>query len=78
MSYRQIEIVSCTMDIVIIFSPFLLLFGGGATLFLWSFYLIYLPYLVFNIYKYNDKKRKKRELDNEFKKIDHKELVIHQ
>ena len=77
MSYRQIEIVSCTMDIVIIFSPFLLLFGGGVTLFLWSFYLIYLPYLVFNVYKYNDKKRKKRELDTEFKKIGDKEFVIH-
>jgi hypothetical protein len=77
MSYRQIEIISCSMDIVIIFSPFLLLFGGGVTLFLWSFYFIYLPYLFFNVYKYNHKKRKKHELDTELKKIDHKDLVIH-
>jgi len=78
MSYRQIEIVSCTMDIVIIFSPFLLLFGGGVALFLWSFYLIYLTYLTFNVYKYSYKKRRKHELDTELKKIDHKDLVIHQ
>jgi|LauGreDrversion4_2_1035121.scaffolds.fasta_scaffold1377691_2 hypothetical protein len=78
MSYRQIEIISCLMDIVIIFSPFLLLSGAGVKLFLWSFYLIYLPYLVFNIYKYSHKKRKKEEIDSEMKKIVEKDLVIHQ
>ena len=78
MSFKQIEIVSCVMDIVIIFSPFLLLVGSGVALFLWSFYFIYLPYLGFNVYKYTHKKRKKEQIDSELKKIAHKDLVIHQ
>lgn len=77
MSYRQIEIVSCLMDIIIIFSPFLLLFSTGVKIFVWSFYLIYLPYLIFNVYKYIHKKRSISEIDSEIKKISQKDLVIH-
>jgi amino acid transporter len=78
MNYKQIEVISCLMDIVIIFSPFLLLVNSGVQLFLWSFYFIYLPYLVFNVYKYNNNKRKRHEIDSELKKISQKDFVIHQ
>ncbi len=77
MTFKQIEITSCCLDIIIIFSPFLLLFGGGISLFTWSFYLIYLPYLLFNVYKHNLKKKNRLMLETEFKKIEEKDLVIH-
>jgi hypothetical protein len=78
MSLKQIEVVSCFMDIVIIFSPFLLLTGKGVELFIWSFYFIYLPYLLFNIYKYNQTKKHKKHIDCEIKKISENHLVINQ
>ena len=74
---KTIEVISCYLDIVIIFSPFLLLVGGGMSLYLASFYFLYLPYLVFNIYKYNLKKRHKIMLDSEMKKIIKDNFVIH-
>lgn len=77
MTFKQIEVASCCFDIVIIFSPFLLLFGGGIAMFVWSFYIIYLPYLLFNVYKHNLKKKNRLMLEHEFKKIEEKDLVIH-
>jgi len=40
--------------------------------------MIYLPYLLFNVYKNNLKKKNRLMLEHEFKKIEEKELVIHQ
>jgi|GEM_PF-3110603 hypothetical protein len=76
MKAKTIEIISCYLDIIIIFSPFLLLFADGVGLYVASFYFIYLPYLIFNVYKYNVNKRNRRILDDEFKKIEEKDLVI--
>lgn len=78
MTFKQIEVTSCCFDIIIIFSPFLLLFGGGIEIFTWSFYMIYLPYLLFNVYKNNLKKKNRLMLEHEFEKIEEKDLVIHQ
>lgn len=78
MKAKTIEIISCYLDILIIFSPFLLLFGGGVHIYTASFYFIYLPYLFFNVYKYNLNKRNRLHFDHEFKKITKKDLVINQ
>lgn len=78
MTFKQIEVASCCFDIIIIFSPFVLLFGSGIEIFTWSFYMIYLPYLLFNVYKHNLKKKNRLMLEHEFKKIEEKDLVIHQ
>ena len=78
MSSKQIEVVSCVMDIIIIFSPFLLLLNKGIELFIWSFYLIYLPYLLFNVYKYNENKKQKKHIQCEIEKISQNHLVINQ
>ncbi len=77
MKAKTIEIISCYLDIIIIFSPFLLLLGGGINIYLASFYFIYLPYLIFNVYKYNINKKNSRNIELEFKKISKDDLVIH-
>jgi hypothetical protein len=48
---KNIESITCLFDLLIIFSPFILLFDGGYEKFVYLFYLIYLPSLVFSIYK---------------------------
>jgi hypothetical protein len=78
MNFKQIEIASCCFDIIIIFSPFLLLLGSGIEIFIWSFYIIYLPYLLFSVYKNNLKKKNRLMLEHEFKKIAEKDLLIHE
>lgn len=77
MTFKQIDVISCLFDIVIIFAPFMLLFGGGAELFMGSFYFIYLPYLLFNVYKNTLKKKNRLMIEQEFEKINKKDLVIH-
>jgi len=78
MKPKTIEIISCYLDIIIIFSPFLLLLGGGVVIYTASFYFIYLPYLLFNVYKYNENRKNKLHFDHELKKIIKKDLVINQ
>lgn len=77
MTFKQIDVISCLFDIVIIFSPFLLLLGAGVEIFTGSFYFIYLPYLLFNVYKNGLKKKNRLMIEQEFQKIEKKDLVIH-
>lgn len=69
-------------DLLIIFSPFLLLFGG-TNKFLIIFYLIYLPSLILSVIELNNKKKEKNLLVEKnttyikkLKKEKNKNLVI--
>jgi hypothetical protein len=69
-------------DLLIIFSPFLLLLGG-TNKFLVIFYLIYLPSLILSVIEFNNKKKEKNLLVEKnttqikkLKKQKNKNLVI--
>jgi hypothetical protein len=53
---RNIDIIKYVFDLLIIFSPFIMLFDGGLNKFLVIFYLIYLPSLIVTILEMRYKK----------------------
>jgi hypothetical protein len=73
---KNIESITCLFDLLIIFSPFILLFDGGYEKFVYLFYLIYLPSLAFSVYKKRIEAKSPKQLQPKEKK-DKKELVFH-
>lgn len=53
---RNIDIIKYAFDLLIIFSPFIMLANGGINKFLIIFYLIYLPSLIVTILEMKYKK----------------------
>lgn len=72
----KIDIISFVFDMLIILSPFTLFFTNPLTVFTTLFYIIYLPNLIFNIYKYRCKKRNIEGLESQFKKIISEDFFI--
>ena len=72
----KIDIISFVFDMLIILSPFTLFFSNPLTVFTTLFYVIYLPNLFFNIYKYRCKKRNIEALESQFKKIISEDFFI--
>lgn len=71
---KNIESITCLFDLLIIFSPFILLFDGGYEKFVYLFYLIYLPSLVFSVYKKRIEVKKPEQQTKQ--KKEKKELVF--
>jgi hypothetical protein len=74
---KRIDIIGCCFDILIIFAPFSLLMDNGLNIFMLVFYIIYLPNLIFNIYKYIYNKKNKLSIYHEFEKIVNEDFFIH-
>jgi Ca2+/Na+ antiporter len=72
---KNIESITCLFDLLIIFSPFILLFDGGYEKFVYLFYLIYLPSLVFSVYKKRMEVKAPKQQPKQ--KKEKKELVFH-
>jgi hypothetical protein len=72
---KNIESITCLFDLLIIFSPFILLFDSGYEKFVYLFYLIYLPSLVFSVYKKRIEVKAPKQQPKQ--KKEKKELVFH-
>ena len=72
---KNIESITCLFDLLIIFSPFILLFEGGYEKFVYLFYLIYLPSLIFSVYKKRIEVKTPKQQPKD--KKEKKELVFH-
>jgi hypothetical protein len=53
---QNIYTIKCILDLMIIFCPFILLLDGGAEKFVFLFYIVYLPSLIFNVIEIRYKK----------------------
>ena len=69
---KNIESITCLFDLLIIFSPFILLFEGGYEKFVYLFYLIY---LIFSVYKKRIEVKTPKQQPKD--KKEKKELVFH-
>jgi hypothetical protein len=53
---RNLDTIKYLLDLMIIFAPFILLFDNGVKNFIFIFYFIYLPSLIFTIFNTRYKK----------------------
>lgn len=74
---NRIEITSFIFDILIMLSPTTLFMDNPLDSFTVIFYLIYLPNLIFNIYKCRYKKKNNFLLNQQFQKINIEDFFIH-
>jgi hypothetical protein len=56
---KNLELIKCIFDLMIVFAPFIFILDNGVKNFIVIFYVIYLPSLIFNIFY---KTHKKKEL----------------
>lgn len=82
---KNFETIKCILDLMIIFSPFVLLFEHGVEKFVAIFYLVYLPSLYISVIEVKYKKSEslfkrsvpiKSYTDKVHKKTKKKELFI--